>query len=96
MGELIRVHAASMVVQRCWFRYTLFRHATRSVVWGEIRSQLMRLGVFGTLFKYSKVRREWRLEAESWRDLSLDELTILISECEDGWWGDESRRIAAC
>lgn len=92
IGELIREHAASMIIQRCWVRYTLFRH-THSPAWAEIRAQLVALGVYHELLRFSDVRREWRFQLGSWQNVSDVASKVLVSECHGGLWGPHTNRI---
>lgn len=41
-----------------------------------------------SLSHYSGVRREWRLEMDSWlhKD-SIDSVDIILKECKEGLWG---------
>lgn len=91
IGETIWAHMAALRIQRHWVRYVLYGHVTSE--WGEVRTQLIAAGVFRHLFRYSKVRREWRLEARSWWHTPLHVLEAIDAECEEGLWGFASLRF---
>lgn len=44
------------------------------------------------LIKHSLVRREWRLEAESW--LQVTDGAVLLEEAKVGLWGGTAAKLA--
>lgn len=86
-------HAMATVVQRAWLRYTLFRHASRWRQWSKVRRALEQTGAFDQLFRYSQVRREWRMEPDSWLHVTSDAASRLVGECDGGWWGFRTTRV---
>lgn len=91
LKNLIRAHAAASVLQTQWKRREFGRHTRRSE-WSSVRERLCRMdkNAFGTLTRYSQVRREWRQEPTSWRHTSKETLSVIQNECLHGWWGTET------
>lgn len=90
--ELILEHKAAMCIQRYWTRFFLFSHARHSH-WGDLKQYLERENLWSSLWRYSRVRREWRQEPESWLCSSPSALLVIRNEAElEGchWWGSKS------
>ena len=87
---LIYCHRAATVIQNKWLRFSLFAHS-RKAHWTTIRCHLKEKGAWPSLMKYELVRREWRVEAESWRN--THDINSILKEATDGLWGFESTRL---
>jgi hypothetical protein len=82
--EYINSHAAAMVIQRVWKRFSLYSHAKHKR-WSDVRLHLKTIGAWPSMHTYSMVRREWRTEPESW--LSTNNLLDIKREAAMGLWG---------
>lgn len=86
--DLVCAHGAAMCIQRATRRYFMLRHA-RHPRWGDLYAHLCRLGAWDRLRPFSGVRREWRLEPDSW--LAARDLGALMQEAHAGLWGHRGR-----
>ena len=90
LWSLIVQHGQAAVIQLRWRRYSLYGHARRKT-WPRVKSVLRAANAWPGLWRYEMVRREWRMEPESWesactlfRDLDVGRLE---EEARDGHWG---------
>lgn len=92
---LIVRHLAAMRIQSRWKRRFLFGHAQRQG-WTKVRSHLVMLDadIFSSLRQFYAIRREWRMEAESWLQMDLETIQIIYLETQCGLWGrhDEAKK----
>jgi hypothetical protein len=88
LWDLIFDHRAALVLQRAWRRYNLFSHARRPG-WAVIRERLRAANAWPSLLRFAMVRREWRLEPESW--LVSCDVECIRREALDGLWGSCER-----
>lgn len=79
--ELIVAHHAASRLQRAWTRWRLYAHARRPA-WRAVR---LPTAAWRALFPYARVRREWRVEPESWR--APEDLDAVVREARAGLWG---------
>lgn len=87
--ELVQQHAACMLIQRRYRRWSLYAHARRGV-WSDARRHLGQARV-RALWPFPAVRREWRREPESWCAATTTQLHVLIMEATGGMWGRPTR-----
>ena len=89
LAELVCQCAAASTIARA-VRRSFMRHARRPV-WGRLRAALVCTdsSAFARLTLNAGVRREWRLEPESWLTalaVTPRLLRMLADEVDDGLW----------
>ena len=82
--RLIVFHAHAMAIQRRFRAWSLYGYARRRA-WARVRTVLGARAV-RELWPFPRVRREWRLEPESWLAMDVD-VRCILSECASGMWG---------
>ena len=83
---LIIEHKCAMRIQRAWRRYDRLSHS-RLRAWPHVREALLFAGLLRELSSYYAVRREWRMEPESWMDMTPEGAATILNECRSGLWG---------
>ena len=92
--ELIVHHMHALTLQRGWRRYAYLSHA-RHPLWARIlQPHLECLGAWPSLREYALVRREWRMEPESWCLVDEVDVAIIRLEARHGVWGSRKKTAA--
>lgn len=91
--DLILEHRAALLVQHTWLRWSRYRHARREA-WRRVRDRLG-VNLWRRVIPFSLVRREWRLEPDSWAIADANVLQEIIEETRLGLWGSACPHQAA-
>lgn len=86
-SEIFR-HMHAMQIQQC-FRKFSFRHTTmnRWNILLKLLAQSIPNHFIDILFQNEMVRREWRMEMDSWiHGFKKEKIHIIIQEVQDGLW----------
>lgn len=91
--ELILHHLACVRIQQKWLRYVHYAHTRQRQKWDVFRCSVHVADKWRFLALFSDVRREWRVELDSWCAVDTSSVDIICEECARGMWGQVSHRL---